>query len=180
MKTLAGTTNKIVIGADHAGFGLKEALKPLLAEAGWEITDGGTMSDEAVDYPDFAGPLALAVSDGAFSRGVLICGSGAGMAIVANKFPGVRAVLCLDEEMAALSRRHNDANILVLAGRRTDVDRAAAILTIWLTTAFEGGRHRERLDKLGVWEQKICGGKTVPAGEQITGGSTLNVDISNS
>ncbi len=166
MKTLAGETKKIVMGADHAGFGLKEALKPFLTAAGWEITDLGTGSDEAVDYPDFAGPLALAVSDGDFSRGILICGSGAGMVIMANKFPGVRAVLCLDEEMAALSRRHNDANILVLAGRRTDGGRAAAILMVWLTTAFEGGRHRERLEKIGTWEQKICGGKAVPAGEQ--------------
>lgn len=147
---------KIIIGADHAGFDLKEAIKPYLAEAGWEVVDRGTYDRSPVDYADFGGPVAMAVSSGAFSRGILVCGSGVGMAILANKFPGVRAVLCLDEEMACLSRTHNDTNILVLAGRRIDEKMAVAILKGWLATAFEGGRHQQRLDKIRQWEQKIC------------------------
>ena len=114
---------KIIIGADHAGFALKEALKPFLAEMGLDVTDAGTDSDRSVDYPDFGACVAEAVSAGIFPRGILICGSGVGMSIVANRFPGVRAALCLDEETARLSRMHNDANILVLAGRKTDVRR---------------------------------------------------------
>ncbi len=151
--------DKIIIGADHAGFGLKEAIKSYLAGAGWEISDLGTFGEAPVDYPDFAGPVAQKVSSGEFARGILICGSGAGMAMTANKFPGVRAALCLDEEMAGLSRKHNDANILVLAGRLTDPQRAETILRVWLATAFEGGRHRERLDKIRRWEEAICRGK---------------------
>jgi len=147
---------KIIIGADHAGFDLKEAIKPCLAEAGWEVVDQGTFDRSPVDYADFGGPVAMAVATGAFSRGILVCGSGVGMTIVANKFPGVRAVLGLDEEMACLSRRHNDTNILALAGRRTDAKQAAAIIAGWLATPFEGGRHLQRLDKIGQWEQKIC------------------------
>ncbi len=148
--------NKIVIGADHAGFDLKEALKAYLNGAGWEVVDVGTFDRQPVDYPDFAVPVARHVSSGTFSRGILVCGSGVGMTIMANKFPGVRAVLCLDEEMACLSRMHNDTNILALAGRRTDKDKAAAIIQGWLTTAFEGGRHQGRLDKITLWEQKLC------------------------
>jgi ribose 5-phosphate isomerase B len=147
---------KIIIGADHAGFDLKEAIKPYLAESGWEVVDQGTYDRSPVDYADFGGPVAMAVATGLFSRGILVCGSGVGMAILANKFPGVRAVLGLDEEMACLSRRHNDTNVLALAGRRTDEKMAAAIVKGWLATAFEGGRHQQRLDKIRQWEQKIC------------------------
>jgi len=147
---------KIIIGADHAGFDLKEAIKPYLAEAGWEVVDKGTYDHSSVDYADFGGPVAMAVSTGSFSRGILVCGSGVGMAVLANKFPGVRAALCLDEEMACLSRSHNDTNVLVLAGRRTDEKTAAAIVNGWLATAFEGGRHQQRLEKIRQWEQKIC------------------------
>ena len=147
---------RIIIGADHAGFELKEAVKHYLVEAGWEIDDRGTYDCSPVDYADFGGPVAMAVSTGLFSRGILVCGSGVGMAIVANKFTGVRAALCLDEEMACLSRRHNDTNILVLAGRRTDAKKATAILQDWLATDFDGGRHQQRLDKISQWEQKIC------------------------
>ena len=147
---------KIIIGADHAGFDLKEAIKPYLAQAGWEVVDQGTFDRSAVDYADFGGPVAMAVSTGAFSRGILVCGSGVGMTMLANKFPRVRAVLALDEEMACLSRRHNDTNVLALAGRRTDEKTAAAIINGWLATAFEGGRHQQRLDKIKQWEQKIC------------------------
>jgi len=147
---------KIIIGADHAGFDLKEAIKPCLVEDGWEVVDQGTFDRSPVDYADFGGPVAMAVATGAFSRGILVCGSGVGMNILANKFPGVRAVLALDADMACLSRVHNDTNILALAGRRTDAAQAAAIMRGWLATAFEGGRHEQRLDKIRQWEQKIC------------------------
>lgn len=139
---------KIIIGADHAGYQLKEALKPFLKEMGFAVTDVGTDSDRPADYPDFAARAAEAVSTGVFKRGILICGSGVGMSITANRYPGVRAALCLDEETARMSRMHNDANILVLAGRKTDAVTARAIARVWLETPFEGGRHQKRLDKI--------------------------------
>ena len=139
---------KIIIGADHAGYQLKEALKPFLKEMGFAVTDVGTDGDRPVDYPDFAARVAEAVSAGLFRRGILICGSGVGMSITANKYSGVRAALCLDEETARMSRMHNDANILVLAGRKTDAGTARAITQVWLATPFEGGRHQKRLDKI--------------------------------
>ncbi|MCD6486455.1 MAG: ribose 5-phosphate isomerase B [Syntrophobacterales bacterium] len=135
---------KIVIGSDHAGFDLKEALK----ESFEGMVDIGTYSEDPVDYPDFAARVARAISSGEFKRGILICGSGVGMSIVANKFPGVRAALCTDTDVARMSRMHNDANILVLAGRRTDVETAVAIVRVWSNTEFEGGRHKRRLDKI--------------------------------
>jgi ribose 5-phosphate isomerase B len=139
---------KIIIGSDHGGFSLKESLKPFLVEMGFAVTDVGTDSDRAADYPDFGAKAAGAVSAGCFQRGILICGSGVGMSIVANRFPGVRAALCLDEETARLSRMHNDANILVLAGRKTDPETARKIVRTWFSTPFEGGRHQRRLDKI--------------------------------
>ena len=146
---------KIIIAADHGGYSLKEALKPHLTEMGLVVTDAGTDSDQAVDYPDFGGKAAEAVSGGLFPRGILICGSGVGMSIVANRFPGVRAALCLDEETARLSRMHNDANILVLAGRKTDPETAGKIVRTWLSTPFEGGRHQRRLDKIHEIDLKL-------------------------
>jgi ribose 5-phosphate isomerase B len=154
---------KIIIGADHAGFDLKEAIKSYLAEAGWEVTDQGTFDCSPVDYADFGGPVAMAVATGLFTRGILVCGSGVGMTILANRFPGVRAVLGLDVEMACLSRTHNDTNILTLAGRRTDGKMAVAILKGWLATPFEGGRHQQRLNKIRQWEEKICQGDLHPS-----------------
>jgi ribose 5-phosphate isomerase B len=145
----------IIIAADHGGYSLKEALKPFLTEMGLIVTDMGTDSDQAVDYPDFGGKAAGAVSAGLFPRGILICGSGVGMSIVANRFPGVRAALCLDEETARLSRMHNDANILVLAGRKTAPETALRIVRTWLTTPFEEGRHQKRLDKIRKMELKL-------------------------
>ena len=150
---------KIIIGADHAGFDLKEAIRTYLAGEGWEVSDVGTGGDAPVDYPDFGCTVALKVSAGEFGKGILVCGSGVGMAILANKFPGVRAVMCLDEETARLSRLHNDTNILSLAGRRTNTEEALAIVRSWLTTDFEGGRHQRRIDKIREWERKICQGK---------------------
>ena len=148
-------SEKIIIAADHGGYSLKEALKPHLTEMGLTVTDAGTDSDQAVDYPDPGRKAAEAVSTGLFPRGILICGSGVGMSIVANRFPGVRAALCLDEETARLSRMHNDANILVLAGRKTDPETALRIVRVWLTTSFEGGRHQRRLDKIREMESKL-------------------------
>lgn len=135
---------KIIIGSDHAGFDLKEALK----ESFDGMVDVGTYSEDSVDYPDFAAKVARPISSGEFERGILICGSGIGMSIVANKFPGVRAALCTDTDTARMSRMHNDSNVLVLAGRRTDAETAAAIVNVWSNTEFEGGRHKRRLDKI--------------------------------
>jgi len=150
-------TEKIIIGADHAGYPLKEALKPFLAEMGLAVSDAGTDSERAVDYPDIAVKVAEAVSVGVFPRGILICGTGVGMSMVANRFPCVRAALCRDEEEARISRMHNDANILVLAGRKTDAETAMKIVRTWLTTPFEGGRHQRRLDKIGETELRLSG-----------------------
>lgn len=143
-----GNILKIIIGSDHAGFSLKEDVKKFLAEVGLGILDVGTHSGESVDYPDFGVKVAEGVSSGEFERGILICGSGVGMTIVANKFSNVRAVLCLDSDTALMSRKHNDTNVLVLAGRRTDIETAKVIVRIWLETKFEGGRHNRRLDKI--------------------------------
>lgn len=144
----------IIIGSDHAGFALKEHVKQFLANTYGEVTDVGTGSEESVDYPDFAFQVADKVSSGEFERGILVCGSGVGMAIVANKVPGVRAVLCLDTDTAQMSRKHNDTNVLVLAGRRTDVEAAQSIITTWVETEFDGGRHKRRLDKIINIENK--------------------------
>jgi ribose 5-phosphate isomerase B len=144
---------RFIIGADHAGFALKEALKPFLAQQGLTVTDVGTDSGQSVDYPDYGARVGEAVSAGAYPRGILICGSGVGMSIVANRFAGVRAALCRDVETARLSRMHNDANILVLASRMTDQETAFAIVRTWLTTPFEGGRHQKRLDKIRETER---------------------------
>lgn len=147
---------RLIIGSDHGGFDLKEKIKPFLAAAGLAIQDVGCDQDASVDYPDYGAEVARRVATGEFSRGILICGSGAGMVIVANKFPGIRAVLCLNEEMAGLCRGHNDANILVLAGRMTEADQAAGIIKVWLNTPFEAGRHQRRLDKIRDLEAAIC------------------------
>lgn len=147
---------RIIIGSDHAGFALKESVKGFLSSAGFRTFDAGTHRDESVDYPDYGALAAGRVSSGEFEKGILVCGSGVGMAIVANKFPGIRAALCLDEETARLSRLHNDSNILVLAGRKTEAAAAERIIKTWLETPFEGGRHQKRLDKIRELEQKLC------------------------
>lgn len=150
---------KVIIGSDHAGYSLKEGIKEYLNKSGTEIVDAGTDSDESVDYPDFGSQVAEKVSSGEFKRGILVCGSGVGMTIVANKFPGVRAALSLDVETAKLSRMHNDSNILSLAGRRTDIETAKNIIKTWLETEFEGGRHKRRLDKIKNIEFEISESK---------------------
>jgi ribose 5-phosphate isomerase B len=137
---------KIAIASDHAGFCLKEDLKKAFPDIEWN--DFGAYSEEAVDYPDTGYPAAEAVSDGICDKGVLICGSGIGMSIVGNKVKGIRAALCNTIQIAQLSRMHNDANILVLAGRFTPSPLAIEILKVWLNTDFEGGRHQRRIDKI--------------------------------
>lgn len=146
----------IVIGSDHAGYPLKELLKQKLLAKGLEVFDAGCDSGDSVDYPDFGAKVAAKVSTGAAGKGILICGSGIGMSIVANKFPGVRAALCFDEEMARMSRLHNDSNILVLAGRWVDDEKASRILETWMATPFEAGRHARRLEKIAELEKRIC------------------------
>ena len=137
----------IIMGCDHAAYQLKEKLKGLLAEKGIPVEDAGTFSEDSVDYPDFGIKVAAQVSSGNYQRGILICGTGLGMSMVANKFPHIRAALCNDLFSAEMSRRHNDANILVMGGRVIGDVLASAIVQKWLETPFDGGRHRLRLEK---------------------------------
>lgn len=137
----------IIMGCDHAAYRLKEKLKSLLTEKGIPVEDIGTFSENSVDYPDFGIKVAAGVSAGNYQRGILICGTGLGMSMVANKFPHVRAALCNDLFSAEMSRRHNDANILVMGGRVIGDVLASAIVEKWLETPFEGGRHQQRLEK---------------------------------
>ena len=139
---------KIPIGSDHAGYELKQDLIEYLKELGYEPEDMGTDGTAPVDYPDIAGAVAGAVSRGERKRGVLICGTGIGMSMSANKFPGVRAALAVNEQLAEISRRHNDANILALGGRIHQKLQARKILKKWLETKFEGGRHVRRVEKI--------------------------------
>jgi ribose 5-phosphate isomerase B len=154
------TENKtpIILGCDHAAFAMKEKVKALLVERGIEVNDVGTFDEQSVDYTDFAIRVAGAVSGGLFERGILICGTGIGMSIVANKFPGVRAALCSDLFMASMSRRHNDANVLVLGGRVIGDVLALEIVKTWLETPFEGGRHLRRIEKMDAIDlSELCG-----------------------
>jgi len=137
----------IIMGCDHAAYRLKEKLKSLLTEKGIPVEDVGTFNENSVDYPEFGIKVAARVSAGNYQRGILICGTGLGMSMVANKFPHVRAALCNDLFSAEMSRRHNDANILVMGGRVIGDVLASAIVEKWLETPFEGGRHQQRLDK---------------------------------
>jgi ribose 5-phosphate isomerase B len=137
----------IIIGCDHAAYGLKEKIKEVLVAGGYRLEDVGTFSEASVDYPDFGRQVASGVSRGDFDRGILICGTGIGMSMVANKYKGVRAALCGEPFSAAMSRRHNDANILVLGSRVTGEALALEILDTWLNSPFDGGRHQLRLDK---------------------------------
>jgi ribose 5-phosphate isomerase B len=139
---------KISIGGDHAGFIYKEELIKMLSEEGHDIKDFGPFSDASVDYPDFAHPVASSVETGEAQFGILICGSGNGVAITANKHQGIRAALCWTEELGSLSRQHNDANILCLPARFIDLDLAKKIANKFLTTNFEGGRHQNRVNKI--------------------------------
>jgi ribose 5-phosphate isomerase B len=141
---------KIVIGSDHAGFAMKERIKKFLEEKGIVVEDAGTGDEQSVDYTDYAKKVARQVSDGTSERGVLICGTGIGMSIAANRFKGVRAALANDLFSAIMSRRHNDANILVLGGRLIGDALAIQLVETWLDTPFEGGRHQRRLEKMDI------------------------------
>jgi ribose 5-phosphate isomerase B len=143
---------KIIIGCDHAAYQLKEILKAQLIHDGFEVEDLGAFGPESVDYPRIGSQLAGAVSRGSFPRGVLLCGTGLGMSMVANRFDHVRAALCNDLFSAAMSRRHNDANILVMGGRVVGDVLALEILKTWLETSFEGDRHQRRLDMFDCME----------------------------
>ncbi len=146
---------KVAIGCDHAGVSLKNEILPVLKELAVEWKDFGTTTEESVDYPDFGERVSEEVSKNNVERGILICGTGIGMSIVANKFPGIRAALCHDSYSAEMSRLHKDANLLVLPGRIIDKETAKEIVRIWFATPFEGGRHQKRLDKIKAIETRL-------------------------
>ncbi len=148
---------KIAIGSDHAGFELKEQVKKILLERHETVTDVGTTDQASVDYPDFGLKVAELVSGREVEKGILVCGTGIGMSIIANKVKGVRAALVFDLYTAIQSRRHLDANILVLGGRVTGKGLAEAIVKAWLDTPFEGGRHQARIEKIEAWENLYVG-----------------------
>ena len=141
---------RIIIGADHAGYPMKEKVKAFLQDRGITVEDVGTHSDKSVDYTDFGKAVARKVSDGSFQRGILICGTGLGMSMVANRFPGVRAALANDLFSAIMSRRHNDSNVLAMGGRLIGDALALQLVEAWLETPFEGGRHQRRLEKMDI------------------------------
>lgn len=141
---------RVAIGSDHAGTQLRQAIKGWLQTRGFDVLDLGPHEAGSVDYPDYAGLVARAIQEGQVSWGVLICGSGIGMSIAANRYQGIRAALCREELSARLARQHNDANLLVLGERFTGLALAEAILDAWLVAAFEGGRHQKRVEKIGL------------------------------
>lgn len=145
---------KVAIGCDHGGFHLKETIKDVLKDMQIEFTDFGTYSTESVDYPDIAAPVANAVAAGEYDRGILICGTGIGIGIAANKVDGIRAALCHDTFSAHASREHNNANILTMGERVIGPGLATDIVKIWLTTDFAGGRHERRVAKIADLEVK--------------------------
>ena len=143
---------RVAIASDHAGFELKQHVRDALAAAGHDVVDLGPDDEESVDYPEQTAPAARLVAGGEADRAVLVCGSGVGVAIVANKVPGVRAVCAHDCDEAEMARRHNDANVLTLAGRRTEPAKADEIVRAFLATDFEGGRHQRRVDQIADLE----------------------------
>ncbi|NLE29503.1 MAG: ribose 5-phosphate isomerase B [Phycisphaerae bacterium] len=153
---------KIAIGSDHRGYLAKEKIKGLLTELGYEVMDFGTDSTKSFDYPDVAFPVAQAVSEEKVDRAILLCGTGLGVSISANKVVGVRAALCHDELTAQMSRQHNDANILCLAADLIGEALLRRIVEVWLETAFEGGRHTRRVRKIMEIEKKYLSCKTAP------------------
>lgn len=146
---------KIAIASDHGGLEIKESIAAFLREKGIEFEDYGVDNPESVDYPDYGIKVAIAVSKGTAEKGILACGTGIGMSIVANKFPNIRAALCHDVFTAKMSRLHNDANILVLGGRTLTKEVALSMVDAWLKTDFEGGRHQKRLDKISALERGL-------------------------
>ncbi|MDD5680394.1 MAG: ribose 5-phosphate isomerase B [Candidatus Omnitrophica bacterium] len=146
---------KIAVGSDHGGFDLKKDVINFLKAWHYHVKDFGTFAPERCDYPKIGYKVASGVASGKFDRGVLICKSGLGMCIVANKVHGIRAVLLSEEESARLSREHNDANIAIFSGKSMNITRAKRILEVWLSTDFEGGRHKKRLDQIRAIEKKM-------------------------
>ncbi len=148
----SGPSRAIIVGCDHAAYPLKEKVKAFLAEKGYAVEDVGTYSETSVDYPDYGIQVASQVSIGKYRRGILLCGTGIGMSMVANKFQNVRAALCAEPFAARMSRQHNDANVLVLGGRMLGETLALETVDTWLSTPFEGDRHQKRLtmfDRMG-------------------------------
>ncbi len=141
---------EIAIGSDHGGYDLKEEIKELLDERGIEYKDFGTDSTDSVDYPDYASLVSKAVAAEEYDRGILICGTGIGMSMAANKVPGIRAALCHDVFSARATREHNDANVLTMGSRVIGSELARAIVNAWLDAEFDGGRHQRRIDKFGT------------------------------
>jgi len=139
---------KIAVGGDHAGYEYKEKLVKSLVDAGYEVKDFGPDSNASVDYADYVHPLSTSVESGEYAFGIVICGSGNGVAITANKHQGIRAALCWNEELAGLGRSHNDANVLAIPARFITYELAEKMATTFLTTEFEGGRHKTRVDKI--------------------------------
>jgi ribose 5-phosphate isomerase B len=153
----------IPIANDHAGYSMKEKVKALLQEMGHQVVDLGCFNeDNSVDYPDYGMEVALSVSRGETERGVLICGTGIGMSIVANKYPRIRAAVCHNVYTALTSREHNNANILVLGARVLEWEEAKDIVTVWFTTEYTGGRHQARLDKITALEKEMFGPNYAP------------------
>ena len=139
---------KVAIGSDHAGVLLKQSVIKLLTSKGFELKDYGPETEDSVDYPDYAHPVANSVENKEFELGILICGSGNGINMTANKHQGIRAALCWEEEIASLARQHNDANILVMPARFISEEKALAIVDTFFSTEFEGGRHQNRVNKI--------------------------------
>jgi ribose 5-phosphate isomerase B len=148
---------RIAIGSDHAGYQLKEAVKRQLEARHVEVEDVGTDTEASVDYPDYAAQVADRVASGQSDRGILVCGTGIGMAMAANKVPGIRAAAATNETDARLARQHNDANVLTLGGRTTPFATAEQLVQIFLDTPFEGGRHQRRVDKIAALERRKGG-----------------------
>lgn len=141
-------SQKIAMASDHGGIEMKKYIKEKLVSNGYEIQDFGTFSDKSVDYPDFIHPLAHAVNEGKYKRGIIICGSGNGAQMTANKYPNIRAALCWNEELTKLAREHNNANVLSLPGRFVPLELSWQMAKIFLSTPFEGGRHQCRVEKI--------------------------------
>ena len=158
---------KIALASDHAGYTLKESIKGFIQARGHEYVDFGTGGEESVDYTDFGFPAAEAVTKGECDRGILVCGSGIGMSMLANKVPGIRAALCTSVEMAEMSRSHNDANVLILGERIIDPAAALEIVKTWVDTTFEGGRHQRRIDKIMAYESQPLGPGSQPSERSV-------------
>ena len=144
---------KLVIGSDHGGIHLKEVLKQHLAERGIEVSDAGTYTEESCDYPDIAVKVCREITGGNAERGILVCGTGIGMSMAANKVPGIRAAVCGDCFSAEATRQHNDANMMALGAAVTTIPTALELVDIFLSTEFEGGRHQRRIDKIAALEE---------------------------